>query len=171
MAEPRRRRPGNTVTGKPRGRPRSPRDMRCFIAGMDDELHVRLVERAQQAGISLSSYMRLLVSEAHDYHGRYLESLSAPLPMDVPIEELRTRTAALTQQECIDSLAPGRYHRKPPLRVDRELANRIEERVDDLDVHIVEYLTAIYRASLGEHRPTHGVQGTLDLEEEGRLAG
>lgn len=170
MPEPRRRQTGVSRTGKPIGRPRSPRDMRTFIAGMDDDLHARLGERARDAGISLSSYMRLLVSEAHAYHGQYLESLSAPLPMDVPVEELRERTAALTQQDCIDAIAPRR-HRRPPLRLDRDLGEHIEHRVDALNVLYVEYFTAIYRAALGEHRPTQGVQGTLDLEEEGRLAG
>lgn len=124
--------------------------------------------QAQTAGMTYAAYLELLISEAHDYHGQYLQELSV-LPAAIQADELRLRTASIRPSDCrgIGSDRAGRAI----IRVDRPVANLIEARCDDLDAQFSEYLRAILREAAGNPQPVTHSQLSLSLEgQEGGLA-
>lgn len=141
------------------GRPPLGRDLHQW----NPSLPVRLVNlfkaQATSLGVSYGVYLRQILAEAHGWHGEHLPDIEHPLPIGIPVEELRARTQALTSAACRRSTRgpSSRY----PVRADRELADIVNARARELDVLYSEYVRAVFREAAGEGAQERTFQDAL----------
>lgn len=148
------------------GRPRLDRDRHLFYPVVEVDLIHELKEQAGAVQMKFAPYLELLLAEAHDYHGQYLQEL-ATLPAAVQAPELRTKTAALDQAACVPLGGPGV---RATIRVDRPLADQITRRCEELDALYAEYLRAIFREAAGRtgHFAQHH-QLAVEIDKRGEV--
>lgn len=148
------------------GRPRLNRDRHHYNPRIERDVDDILRRQAEAAGMAYASYLELLISEAHDYHGQYLRELSV-LPAAIQADELRRRTAAIESEDCQPISRKGESVRHR-FAVDRPVANQIEARCDELSAMFTDYIRAIFREAAGNPRPVTHDQLSLSLEGQGR---
>lgn len=140
------------------GRPRLNRDLHTYIPRVEPDLADALNDLAGAAGLSFGRYLTYVISEAHGYRGKYLQELAVPLPLKPSPAEFRRRSASLTPGDCTPVTAKGV---PAHVRVDRPVADMIQQRVDALGCQYSAYIRAILRIAAGHDRPGRGVQTTL----------
>lgn len=139
-----------TASKRSAGRPRLDRDRHIYCPAVEYELLEDLAEQADAVGVGICTYLEHLVSEAHDYHGQYLRELSA-LPRVVDPARLRATADDMTPEQCRPTSGPAK---RQPVRLDRELADHVNQRCAELDVAYAHYLRAIFREAAGRTTPS-----------------
>lgn len=125
------------------------------------ELYQELQLRADELGVSLTSYVNATVCLALKHEDPYLPTIGEYVPAG--LERL---------QEYAVSDGPGAHGALRPgpgrslgLLVDRHVADQVEDRAGDLGISYADYVRAVLRVS--QHGPdpaAWGEQGSLDLE-------
>ncbi len=155
--------------GKSPGRPRLNRERRAFTSQCEVELLDVLQEQADAVGLRLGTYIELLLSQVHDYHGQYLADVRAPLPTAIPVNQLRERADAVVTDPSRGAYRPGQYKIRT-IRTDVPLGDRIEQRCRALDVAYSDYLRALLREAAGFPSPeAAGEQQAATISKEGEL--
>lgn len=151
------------------GRPPLHRDRHTYKPSLELPL-VRDMSKAAAAAFGdmpFSMYAELVVSVAHGYHGPYLPDVGE-LPIAVERDELQRRTAGITW----DAIRPGAVGPAEPhtIRLDRELADQINLRCEEMDLAYSDYLRVVLRTAHGhtlESLRAAGFQDEFNFDGEG----
>lgn len=152
------------------GRPRLGRERYAYGSRLEETVYATLFEQASRVQVTFGSYLERVVALAHDYTGPFLPPPDlTPLPIALTVADLQERTETITAADC-SPVTPGARSSVGFMRVDRELADRINARCDQLDVDYAAYLRAVLRTAAGldadSVRRVH-VQAELDLDGRG----
>jgi len=127
-----------------------------------------LARQARDLHSPFATYVERVISLAHGFTSPFLPDPQLfPLPIVSTPDELRRHTSAIDVHECVP-LTPGVDNAKAKVTLDRELADRINARCEELDVAYSAYLRAVLRPAAGyttaSVRRLH-VQDILELDE------
>lgn len=126
-----------------------------------------LVRVADQANLPVSVAASIIVSDAHDYHSPWEPELDYKT-LGINIDN--ARAVASTNPEPFPIVDSGR--KRVHVRIDREIADHINERCDTAAVAYVEEVRRILAAAFGMDRPdllrfvqSRGHQDALPIAE------
>lgn len=149
------------------GRPSRDRERHTYLPALEYPLRDLLCQAADRAELPISVTASIIVSDAYGYHSPWEPELDYR-SLGIDIEYARAVAATTPQPFPIVDSDKKRSH----VRLDQELADRINARCDASAVAHVEEVRRILAAAFGMDRPAllrfvqrHGQQDALPIAE------